>query len=124
MMAVRRWIRFGATVLARLVLVFGSIGIIFGCPYLAFRLLVYADWARGFWPGLVAGLLLAFALWWSYLICETPNALSGFSRNVRANRRTDPTADAGRQSRHALRPALHGTIGPNKLKHVAKRHRL
>ncbi|MGI9489354.1 MAG: hypothetical protein ACR2RF_26390 [Geminicoccaceae bacterium] len=63
-----RFLWFGALVTARMIVFVATISIVIGAPVVVFLLLDHAGWTEGFWPGLFAGLVLAFAVWWAYLI--------------------------------------------------------
>lgn len=64
----RRLLWFGASVIARMIVFVATLAIVIGAPVAAILLLDLAGWNVGFWFGLLAGLIVAFAVWWAYLI--------------------------------------------------------
>ena len=57
-----------AKLLARLIVITASMGIMVGTPLAFIFLADLSGWAPGYYLGVISGLIVAFALWWAYLI--------------------------------------------------------
>ena len=54
--------------LAKIIIFTFTIAVFVAAPVTLVRLADVADWTPGYWLGMLSGLVMAFALWWAYLI--------------------------------------------------------
>ena len=64
----RRMLWLTARFAAKMIILVASMGIVVGTPLAFIFLADLSGWAPGYYLGVISGLIVAFAVWWAYLI--------------------------------------------------------
>lgn len=64
----RRMVWLTAKFVARMIILTASMGIMVGAPLAFIFLADLSEWRPAYYLGVLSGLVMAFALWWAYLV--------------------------------------------------------